>query len=66
MGTGFADGMWLRDTGVVKNELGRPEIIWSQRGQQRRDELGIGDAHLTLSDDSGFVIAVAVLLKKQA
>jgi holo-[acyl-carrier protein] synthase len=64
MGTGFADGMWLRDTGVIKNAAGRPDIIWSERGRERRRQLGIGDAHLTLSDDSGFVVAVAVLMKR--
>ena len=63
MGTGFADGMWLRDTGVVKDAKGRPEVIWSQRGRERRQQLGICEAHLTLSDESGLVVAVAVLLR---
>jgi holo-[acyl-carrier protein] synthase len=64
MGTGFANGMWLRDTGVVKNELGRPEVIWSVRGRERCEHLNIGETHLTLSDDSGLVVAVAVLLRR--
>jgi holo-[acyl-carrier protein] synthase len=64
LGTGFAQGMWLRDTGVVKNALGRPEIIWSERGRAICDQLGVGEAHITLSDDSGLVIAVAVLLRR--
>jgi holo-[acyl-carrier protein] synthase len=64
MGTGFAQGMWLRDAGVVKNELGRPGIIWSERGRQLCEKLGIGEAHLTLSDDSGLVVAVAVLMRR--
>jgi len=64
MGTGFAQGMWLRDAGVVKNALGRPEIVWSDRGKRLCQEMGIGDAHLSLSDDSGLVVAVAVLLRR--
>jgi len=64
MGTGFADGMWLRDVGVVKNALGRPEIIWSERGRERCSQLSIGETHLTLSDDSGYVVAVAVLMRR--
>ena len=64
MGTGFAEGMWLRDTGVVKNSLGRPEVIWSDRGRRRCEELGVGEAHLTLSDDSGLIVAVAVLIRR--
>ena len=26
MGTGFANGMWVRDAGVLPNRAGRPEI----------------------------------------
>jgi holo-[acyl-carrier protein] synthase len=64
MGTGFAQGMWLRDAGVVPNSLGRPEIVWSDRGREMCDKLGIGAAHITLSDEAGLVVAVAILLKK--
>jgi holo-[acyl-carrier protein] synthase len=64
MGTGFAQGMWLRDAGVAKNEFGRPGIIWSERGRQVCEKLGIGEAHLTLSDDSGLVVAVVVLMRR--
>jgi holo-[acyl-carrier protein] synthase len=63
MGTGFAHGMWLRDAGVVPNSWGRPEVVWSERGRELCAKLGIGDGHVTLSDESGFVIAVAVLMR---
>ena len=62
MGTGFAHGMWIRDTGVVPDPRGRPEIVFSPRGQQRCAELGIGGGPLTLSDEAGLVVAVAVLM----
>ena len=64
MGTGFANGMWIRDTGVRPDRLGRPEIIFSARGQRLCDELGIGEGHLTLSDEAGLVVAVAVLMRR--
>jgi holo-[acyl-carrier protein] synthase len=64
MGTGFAKGMWLRDVGVTKNALGRPEVIWSERGRTICEQLGIGESHITLSDDSGLVVAVAVLMRR--
>jgi holo-[acyl-carrier protein] synthase len=66
MGTGFADGIWIRDTGTLPDRRGRPEIIFSPRGQQRCAELGIGSGHLTLSDEAGLVVAVAVLLRRGA
>ncbi|HSN73311.1 MAG TPA: holo-ACP synthase [Steroidobacteraceae bacterium] len=63
MGTGFAHGMWIRDAGVVQNEWGRPGIIWSPRGQRMCERLGIGEGHVTLTDEAGLVVAVAVLLR---
>ena len=63
MGTGFANGMWIRDAGVLPDRFGRPEIIFSERGRAKCRALGIGDGHLTLSDEAGLVVAVAVLLR---
>lgn len=63
MGTGFAHGMWIRDVGVVQNSWGRPEVIYSVRGEQMRQRLGIGEGHVTLTDEAGLVVAVAVLLR---
>lgn len=63
MGTGFADGMWIRDTGYAPNPAGKPEIIWSEQGQGIRTQLGIGEGHLTLTDDHGLIVAVAVLMR---
>jgi holo-[acyl-carrier protein] synthase len=65
MGTGFAHGMWIRDCGVVSNAWGRPEIIWSERGRRMCEKLGIGEGHVTLTDEAGLIVAVAVLMRKQ-
>ena len=61
MGTGFAHGMWIRDVGVINNDWGRPEVIWSKRGQGVCERLGIGAGHVSLSDDAGLVIAFALV-----
>lgn len=63
MGTGFAHGVWIRDVGVVNNDWGRPEIIWSSRGQVVCDRLGIGEGHVSLSDDAGLILAFAVVMR---
>ena len=63
MGTGFSRGMWVRDVGMMPNHRGQPQIIYSERGQNMRERLGIGGGHLTLSDEAGLVVAVAVLMK---
>jgi holo-[acyl-carrier protein] synthase len=65
LGTGFAHGIWIRDVGVQPNAWGRPEVIWSERGRMLRDQLGAGDGHVTLTDEAGLVVAVAVLMKRQ-
>ena len=61
MGTGFAHGMWIRDVGVINNDWGRPEVIWSKRGQGVCERLGIGAGHVSLSDDAGLIIAFALV-----
>ena len=63
LGTGFAEGMWIRDAGYVPNKAGKPEIIWSAAGQTVCARLGVGAGHLTLSDEEGLIVAVAVLMR---
>src|ERR1700722_16907363 len=65
MGTGFAHGIWIRDVGVEQNSWGKPEVIYSARGAKVRDALGIGEGHVTLTDEAGLVVAVAVLMRRQ-
>jgi holo-[acyl-carrier protein] synthase len=63
MGTGFAHGVWIRDVGVVQNAWGKPEVVFSERGERVRRGLGVGEGHVTLTDEAGLVVAVAVLMK---
>jgi holo-[acyl-carrier protein] synthase len=61
LGTGFAHGIWIRDVGVVQNAWGRPEVVYSARGEKVRRSLGVGGGHVTLTDEAGLIVAVAVL-----
>lgn len=65
MGTGFSHGVWIRDVGVVQNAWGKPEVVFSERGERVRRGLGVGDGHVTLTDEAGLVVAVAVLMKAE-
>jgi holo-[acyl-carrier protein] synthase len=65
MGTGFAHGVWIRDVGVVQNSWGKPEVVYSERGEIVRKNLGVGDGHVTLTDEAGLIVAVAVLMRAQ-
>jgi len=64
LGTGFAHGVWIRDVGFMPDRWGRPEIVFSPRGRQVADSLGAGDGHLSLTDEAGLVVAVAVLMRR--
>jgi holo-[acyl-carrier protein] synthase len=63
MGTGFRHGVWIRDVGIINNAWGRPLVIFSERGRGVCRELGIGEAHVSLTDDAGLVVAFAVAMK---
>src|SRR6478736_5778945 len=63
MGTGFAHGVWIRDVGVVQNAWGKPEVVFSERGDAVRRNLGIGEGHVTLTDERSLIVAVAVLMR---
>jgi holo-[acyl-carrier protein] synthase len=66
LGTGFANGVWVRDVGMMPNELGQPQVVFSARGRAVCRKLGVGDGFLTLSDEEGLVVAVAVLMRAPA
>jgi holo-[acyl-carrier protein] synthase len=66
LGTGFAHGVWIRDIGVVQDQWGRPEVVYSPRGDALRRAMGVGEGHVTLTDEAGLIVAVAVLLKAGA
>jgi holo-[acyl-carrier protein] synthase len=64
LGTGFRHGVWIRDFGFMPDFRGRPEVRFSARGRAVADRLGAGEGHVSLTDEAGLVMAVAVLLKK--
>jgi holo-[acyl-carrier protein] synthase len=64
MGTGFANGIWVRDVGTVPNALGQPQVVYSARGQAVCQRLGIGAGFISLTDEAGLIVAVAVLMRQ--
>lgn len=60
LGTGVR-GFRFNDVGIVRDELGRPQLIYSARVQALLDVRGIVVSHLSLSDDAGLVTAMVVL-----
>jgi holo-[acyl-carrier protein] synthase len=56
-------GKEATDVGITNNDWGRPLVVWSERGRRVCDRLGIGEGHVSLTDDAGLVIAFAVVEK---
>lgn len=63
LGTGFRHGVWVRDVGMVPDFRGRPCVIFSERGKEVQRQLGAGEAHVSLTDEAGLVVAMAVMLR---
>lgn len=60
LGTGFRDGLSLRDIGVSNDPLGKPVLDFSARAQGRLQAAGIGAAHLSLADEQDYAIAYVI------
>lgn len=60
LGTGVR-GYNNPDVGVVRGELGRPQLVYSDAMRERMDARGITRGHVSMSDEDGRVIAFVVL-----
>jgi holo-[acyl-carrier protein] synthase len=63
LGTGFRQGMWLRDVGCCQHTSGKPYPIFSDKAEELRSERGAGQAEISLTDEAGLIVAFAVMLK---
>lgn len=63
MGTGFRQGIWIRDVGFIQEPSGKPVPIFSGNARRKCDEIGAGEGFVSLTDESGMVAAFAVLMR---
>lgn len=63
LGTGFRDGLSLRHIAVVNNDMGKPELMFHDRGRRLLDELNIGRCLLSLSDEQDYATAYVTLME---
>ena len=61
LGTGFRDELGFRDIGVQRAANGRPSLVFSAAQRKRLRALGVGVAHLSLTDEAGMACAYVVL-----
>ncbi len=65
LGTGFRNGISLGQIAVSNDVYGKPDLCFSGQALNVCADLGIGDAHLSLSDEKDYAIAFVTLMKCQ-
>lgn len=63
MGTGFRDGMTLRQISVASDPLGKPYLEYQGRAREMISHLGIGESFLSLADEDDYAVAYVVMLR---
>lgn len=61
LGTGWAQGLGLRQVEVVRNDLGAPDIRLHDAAAERAKEMGVLRTHLTISHERSYAVAMAIL-----
>jgi len=61
LGTGFRQGVSLRDIGVRKGDLGKPEFYFSKRVEDALRAKGIARCHLSIAHDGDSAQAIVIL-----
>lgn len=65
-GTGFRDGLSLRDIVVENSAEGAPRLRFHRRGAELVQRLGIGESFISLADEREMAVAFVTLLKGAA
>ncbi|MCB1734431.1 MAG: holo-ACP synthase [Gammaproteobacteria bacterium] len=63
LGTGFADGVTLKQLVVRSDERGRPILEMRGRADELCREFGIADIHLSLADERAYAVAFVTLVR---
>lgn len=65
LGTGFSDGIGLKDVSVANDEFGRPMAVLSGRAAEIAEEKGVQEVALSLSHTHEVAVANAVLVTEE-
>lgn len=63
MGTGFRQGIWVRDVGTYQEPSGKPSVLFSENARRKCERMGAGEGFISLTDENGMVAAFAVILR---
>ncbi len=61
LGTGFTNGLTLKQIQITHNTIGRPILILTDHAKQQTEQLNIRHYHVSLSDEREHVVAFVTL-----
>ena len=61
LGIGFKDPIFPKDIQILRDSLGKPEVLLSAGAKSYVEGLGITKSHVSLADESNHLIAFVVL-----
>jgi holo-[acyl-carrier protein] synthase len=61
LGIGFKDPIFPKDIQILRDSLGKPEVLLSASAKSYVEGLGITKSHVSLADESNHLIAFVVL-----
>lgn len=60
LGTGWAEGLTLRQVEISRDARGRPRVILHDAAQHRAEEMSVESIHLSITHDHGVAAAIAI------
>ena len=60
LGTGMREGVQFNRIEVLRNSAGQPSVKLLRKALMKAASLGVQRWHLSLSDEAGFVVSVAI------
>lgn len=62
-GTGFRNGLGMSDFIVTHDNFGKPLLRFTGQAEQYRQEQGVGESFISISDEKEHAVAFVTLLK---
>jgi holo-[acyl-carrier protein] synthase len=63
MGTGFSDGLSLKDISVGHDRRGKPVLNYSDQAANFMSENNISESHISLADEQEYAVAFVTLVR---
>ncbi len=64
LGTGFRNGLSLQHIAITNTDLGRPQVLFSGKARLLCEQLGVGEAHVSISDEREYAVAFVTLMRR--